>query len=183
MRNFINSGASLLPNPGGPVATGPAMFLDFTPVAGLPAPLPTRIVVFVEATACASIILDNPSTRIVLLGTETQPDGCGPGADGDDVTFLIFSVSGNASELFARTYVAPYGYYTLANWAPQPPGTPLPDYMQAFLDAGAVIQPSASGNAGLAPSRAASKAEVLVLLVGAALLVGTTRRITRERSH
>jgi hypothetical protein len=178
MRAFVGAEAGLPPPTPG-VDVIPPMTIDLVdPESAAPI---ERLVLFVGPQPCLSISFEPAPPTRVHLGTPDQPFGCGN--PGDSITALQIRSATQALELGVRTVLAPGGTYRWANWAPQPPGTPLPDYMQAFLDAGAVIQPSASGNAGLAPSRAASKAEVLILLVGAALLVGTTRRITRERSH
>jgi hypothetical protein len=181
MRAFVESGAAIQPVPGAPTQTGRALVLDFTQVSTLPEPRPERIVVFVGEIACTDVRFAEVSPPIILLGADGQPDGCGAGADGTEMSFLMFGASGNASELFERTFFAPYGSYTLTNWAPQPPGTALPVYMQAFIDTGTVVQPADNGNAGLERARTSPPGTLLVLAT--ILLLAASRRLTAGRPH
>lgn len=133
-----------------------------------------RVVVFVGDVACASISFETATPPAVVIGPPGQSAACG--ASGAEVTFLQFRPGDQQLELFTRTTFTPASSYELTNWAPQPPGLPLPAHMQAFIDAGAVIQPAASGNAGLAGDAALPPGAPLVLAT--LLLLAAGRRLT-----
>ena len=139
-----------------------------------------RIVVFVDGTACASVTIDANAPPVALLGTAGQPATCG--IAGAEVTFLQFRPTGQQLELFTRTSFTVGGSFEVENWAPQPPGLPLPSYMQAFLDSGGVIEPAGSGNAGLAGEGAGPTLGVLaVALIGVFALAIMGRAMTATR--
>jgi hypothetical protein len=53
----------------------------------------------------------------------------------------------------------------------------LPSYMQAFLDAGAVVRPATTGNAGLKPIPGSTSVATVGLLL-TVLLIAVGRRLT-----
>lgn len=177
MRAFVESGAAIEPIPGAPTQTDRAMVLDFRQGSALPGPLTERIAVFVGTIACTDVRFAEVSPPIILLGAVGQPDACS--TEGSEITFLQIFTSGQVWQLFEETSFAAGSTHELTNWAPQPPHSALPGYMQSFLDAGAVIQPAGSGNAGLKGSRTSPPATVTALTT--ILFLAAARRLTAGR--
>lgn len=170
MRAFVN--AELGRPPAGSFGRRP-MRIEFVD-SQLAGPI-ERLVLFVGTQACLNVSFDPEPPTIVYLGAVDQPAVCGD--DGIPVTGLQFRSATERLELSERTLYASDSSYQWANWAPVPPGSPLADYMQAFLDADAVLQPATSGNAGIKSTPATGLPELAGLLA-ALLLIATGRRST-----
>ena len=172
MRAFVN--AEFGPPPAGSFGRRPMRIEFVDPQSAAPI---ERLVLFVGTQACLSVSFDPEPPAIVYLGTADQPPVCGD--DGIPVTGLQVRTPTQQLELSDRTLLVSGGSYRWANWAPVPPGSALPAYMQAFLNAGAVVQPAADGNAGLRDNATAPPI-ALLLLATLALLAGG-RRMTAGR--